>query len=111
MEKLQKTYPRNYNLLMVQDLWQVHYQILSIIFLKELIDINSNTLMKNVKHVKFNISIVAAFWNSQIAKFIRIQCLCCNKNYQRKFDEKLKEQYFNTYRFSNNDNNKFILLL
>ena len=28
-----------------------------------------------------------------------------------KFDEKLKERFFNTYKFSNHDNNKFILLL
>ena len=31
--------------------------------------------------------------------------------YQHKFDEKLKERCFNTYKFSNRDNNKFILLL
>ena len=35
----------------------------------------------------------------------------CNKNYQQKFDEKLKERFFNTYKFSNHDNNKFVLLL
>ena len=39
------------------------------------------------------------------------KCLCCNKKYQQKFDEKLKERFFNTYKFSNHDNNKFILLL
>ena len=37
--------------------------------------------------------------------------MCCNKSYQRKFDEKLKERYFNTYKISDHDNNKFILLL
>ena len=37
--------------------------------------------------------------------------MCCNKNYQHKFDEKLKERFFNTYKFSNRGNNKFILLL
>ena len=42
---------------------------------------------------------------------IERKCLCCNKNYQNKFDEKLKERYFNTYKSSNHDNNKFILLL
>ena len=42
---------------------------------------------------------------------IEYKCLCCNKNYQQKFDEKLKERFFNTYKFSNHDNNKFILLL
>ena len=38
------------------------------------------------------------------------KCLCCNKH-QCKFHEKLKEQFFNTYKFSSHDNNKFILLL
>ena len=37
--------------------------------------------------------------------------LICNKNWKIKFDEKLKERFFNTYKFSNHDNNKFILLL
>ena len=37
--------------------------------------------------------------------------MCCNKNYQHKFDEKLKEQFFNTYKFFNHNNNKFFLLL
>ena len=37
--------------------------------------------------------------------------LCCNKSYQRKFDNNLKERFFNTYKFSNHNNNKFILLL
>ena len=32
------------------------------------------------------------------------------KDYQQKFDEKLKERFFNTYTFSNHGNNKFILL-
>ena len=36
--------------------------------------------------------------------------MCCNKNYQHKFDEKLKERFFNTYKFSNHDSDKFILL-
>ena len=38
------------------------------------------------------------------------KCLCCNKNYWQKFDEKLKEQFFNIYKFSNHYNNKFILM-
>ena len=41
-KKLQKIYPEYYNLLIVQDLWQAHCQILSIIFLKELIKLNVN---------------------------------------------------------------------
>ena len=37
--------------------------------------------------------------------------MLCNKNYQQKFDEKLKERFFSTYKCSNHDSNKFILLL
>ena len=41
--------------------------------------------------------------------------MCCKNtiisNYQHKFDEKLKETFFNAYKFCNNDKNKFILLL
>ena len=39
------------------------------------------------------------------------KCLCCNKNCQQKFDEKLQQSFFKTCKFSNNDNNKLILLL
>ena len=42
---------------------------------------------------------------------IEYKCLCCNENCQQQFGEKLKEQLFNTYKFSNHTNNKFILLL
>ena len=35
---------------------------------------------------------------------IEYKCLCCNKNYQHKFDERLKELFFNTYQFSNHNN-------
>ena len=42
---------------------------------------------------------------------IEHKCLCCNKSYQQQSDKKLKERFFNTYNFSNNDNNMFILLL
>ena len=42
---------------------------------------------------------------------IEYERLCCNKNYQRKLDEKIKEQFFNTCKFSNHGNKKFILLL
>ena len=37
--------------------------------------------------------------------------LCCNKNCQQHFDEKLKERFFNTQKSSNYDNKKIILLL
>ena len=42
MEKLQKPYPKNYNLLIAQDLQQAHYQILLKISLEEVIKLNVN---------------------------------------------------------------------
>ena len=50
-KKLQKTYLTYYSLLIAQDLWQVHYQILSIIFLKYFIELNVN-LDKMIKKYK-----------------------------------------------------------
>ena len=40
---------------------------------------------------------------------IEYKCLICNKSYLWKLDEKSKQQFFNTYKFSNQDNNKFIV--
>ena len=42
---------------------------------------------------------------------IEYKRLCCNKNDQNKCDEKLEERFFNIYRSSNHDNNKFVFLL
>ena len=71
-KKLQKIYLTYYNLLRTQDLLEVHYQILSIIFPNEFIElnVNSDTMMKNVKHVELNISTTTAFLNTQIINMI-----------------------------------------
>ena len=55
-----------YNLLIAQDLCQDHCQILSIIFLKEFIELNVNTdtMIKNVKLAELNISIGTIFLNT-----------------------------------------------
>ena len=42
---------------------------------------------------------------------LEYKCLICNKNFQIKFDLKLKKLFFNTHKFSSDDNNKFVLLL
>ena len=44
-KKLQKLYLTDYNLLTAQDSWQVHYQILLIILLKEFIKLNVQTVI------------------------------------------------------------------
>ena len=58
-KKLQNIYLTYYNLFTAQDLWRAHYQILSIIFLREFIKLNvhTDTMIKNVKleelHMKY----------------------------------------------------------
>ena len=71
-KKLQKIYLTYYNLLIVQDLWQAHYQILSIIFLKEFIKLNvsTRTMIENVKLVELNINIATVFLNTKTLKMI-----------------------------------------
>ena len=71
-KKLENIYLTYYNLLIVHDLWQVYYQILSIVFLKEFIKLNVNTSMKikNVKLLELNISIATVFLYIQTLKMI-----------------------------------------
>ena len=66
-KKLQKIYLTYYNLWRGEDLWQAHYQILTIIFLKEFIELNVNTdmMIKNLKLVELNLSIATVFFNTQ----------------------------------------------
>ena len=42
---------------------------------------------------------------------INYKCTSCNKDYSNITDEELKKRFKNTFKFSNNDINKFILLL
>ena len=79
-KKLQKQYPVDYNLLIAQDLWRVHYQILLIVLLKKLIKLSANTktMIKNMKLAELNTKIVNAF---------------LSKNYRKKVDENLKKRF------------------
>ena len=76
-KKLQNIYLTCYNLLIAQGLCQAHYQILSIIFLKESIKLNRNLekIIKKEKLVDLNTSIATVFWNIQTFNrlFDRIQ--------------------------------------
>ena len=72
--------------------------------------------MSNIfKHMELDISIATVFLNTQILKIkgnlIKYKCLCSSKNFQHKLDKKLNKRIFNTYKFSNHNNNKFTLLL
>ena len=65
-KKLQKTYLTYYYLLTAPDLWEAHYPFLSITILTEFIklNVNTDTMIKNVKHAKSNINIAIVFLNT-----------------------------------------------
>ena len=67
-------------------------------------------MIKNVNLAELNVGIATIFMNFK-HDLIEYKYLHCNNNYQEKFDERWKEQYFHIYYFSNHDNNKSILLM
>ena len=71
-KKFQKIYLTYYSLLIAHDSWLAHYQILSIVSLKEFIELNANSKMtiKNAKLVELNIIIATVSLNTQILKMI-----------------------------------------
>ena len=111
-KKLQKIYLRYYNLLIVQDLWQAHFQILSIIFLKKFIELNVNLDMKIKKCETSRIKYKYYDYFLEYTNFkddtIESKCLIYNKNCQTKLDENLKERPFNAFKFHDHNKNKFI---
>ena len=42
---------------------------------------------------------------------IKYNCLSRNKDYSKKLDVEIKKKFKNAFKFSNNDINKFVLLL
>ena len=54
-------------------------------------------MVKYVKILEIYTKIVSAFLNTQTLKIICTTyiCLCCNKIYQKKFEENLKKRSFN----------------
>ena len=110
--KLQKIYLAYYNLLIVQD------------FLPSLLSNLVNNLSEGIHRIKCKFThddkkcetcrIKSKYCNCFLEytsfkdDLIEYKCLCCNKNYQHKFDEKLKERFINTHKFSNR---VFILII
>ena len=90
--KVLSIYPKKYNLLIMQDLWQVHYQIFLIISRKEFIRLNVDCFLE-YENLKDNL--------------IKYKCLSYNKDYSNKFDEKLIKKFKKTFKFSNDDFNKW----
>ena len=93
------------NLLKAQHLWQAHYQIFSIIFLKEFIELNLNSDITIKKcetfRIKYNYWVSFLEYTNFKDDLIQYKFLCCNKNYKQKFDINLNEQFCNTHKLPN----------
>ena len=71
-KKLQQIYPNDYILFTANNLQEAYYQILLLIMLKEFIKLNLNTdtMIKNVKLEELDIKIATAFQNTQTLNMI-----------------------------------------
>ena len=87
---------------------------------KEIIElnVNSNSMIKKINNqIKFIYGIKYKYCNRFLEHtnfkdgLIEYKYLVCNKNCHAKFDKNFKKLFFNTYNFSNYDNNKIILSL
>ena len=92
--------------MIAQGLWQAH-QILSII-IKCKSGHNKKFETRRTKYKNCDCFLEYPNFKDDL---IEHRKFCCNKSYQQKFDEKLKERFLNANKYSNHDNNKFILLL
>ena len=63
-----------------------------------------NNLTEEIHKIKFNNC------NCE-SNLIKYKCLSCNKDYSNKINEELKKQFKNTFKFPNDNINKFFLLL
>ena len=87
----------NYNIsyilkiIVSEGLWQAHYQILSINLLKNFIKLKVNTYTMTKKsetcRIKYKYCDCFLEYINFKDDFLEYGCLCCNNNYQQKFDE------------------------
>ena len=69
-------------------------------------------IIKNVKLMELIQKLWVLSWIHSITDdLIKYKYLCCNKNYQKSFMKTKNKSIVNTYKFSNHDINKIILLL
>ena len=70
-----------------------------------------DNLTEGIREIKCNDCDCSLKYKSVKNNLIKFKCLSCNEDYSNKLDEKLKKRFKNTFKFSDNDINKFILLL
>ena len=70
-----------------------------------------NNLTERIHKIKCNYCDCFLEYESVKDNLLKHKCLSCNKDFSNKIDEELKKRFKNTFKFSNKDINKFILLL
>ena len=65
-----------------------------------------DNLTDNIHNNKSNLCFVRAMNETLLFK-----CIDCEKEYEKEVNKELVERFANTYKFCNNDINKFIMLL
>ena len=72
-------------------------------FLKEFIELHANSaaMIKKGETYRIKYKYNDCFLENKNFKgdLIEYKCLCCKKNHPHKLNEKLKERFFNTYKF------------
>ena len=71
----------------------------------------ANSLTEGIHKIKCEDCNCFLEYESFKNNLIKYECLSWNKNYSNKIDKVLKKRFWNTFKFSNNDSNKSILLL
>ena len=84
-KKSQKPFLTNYNLLISQDLWQAHYQILLIILLKEFtkLNVNMNRLIKKYETcgIEYKDCKCCLEYANSKDDLIEYKCFLCSQGY------------------------------
>ena len=70
-----------------------------------------DNLAEEIHKIKFKDCDCFPEYESVNENLMKYKCLSCSKDYSNKLDEKLKKRFKNTFDFSTNDTNGFILLL
>ena len=70
-----------------------------------------DNLAEGIHKIKCKVSDCFLEYESVKDNLIKYKCLSRNKDYSNKLHEKFKKRFKNTFKFSDNDINKFILLL
>ena len=80
-------------------------------FITSLLSNLVDNLAEGIHKIKCKDSDFFLKYESVKGNLIKYKCLTCNKDHSNKLDEKFKKRYKNMFNFSDNDINKFILLL